>query len=77
MEGEKKPFTVSVEETRSGKLVVWAESEADAAWKAIRLYENGLIDMEGRPGGYACKEVCPSDDHDLRNLFHYGGGARI
>ena len=35
MAQELKPFMVLVEETRQKPMIVWAEDEVDASWKAL------------------------------------------
>lgn len=37
MADELKPFMVLVEEKRQKPMVVWAEDEVDASWKALAI----------------------------------------
>ena len=72
MASEKKPFLVTVEETRKKKMVVWAEGESDATWKALSLCQQGEISMETQQSRFSCDSVRAADSLDMRMYPQYG-----
>lgn len=43
MANEQKPFMVLVEEVRQKPMVVWAEDEVDASWKALAACQREAV----------------------------------
>ena len=72
MAQELKPFMVLVEETRRKPMIVWAEGEADASWKALSMCQQGVVSTEQSFPTHKIYSIRGADSVDMDMFPHYG-----
>ena len=78
MEEKAAPYTVCIVETRRKKVIIWADGETDAAWKALDLLGHGVIEMDAPTTiNDGVSFVRPSDDEDLKHYEQYCRGCHV
>lgn len=68
----KKPFMVLVKETRLKPMIVWADGESDASWKALSLCQQGIASTDGCEPAHTIHSIRGADYIDRRMFPEYG-----
>lgn len=72
------PFTVVIEEVRRKKVIIWADGESDASWKALSLKRHGVIEMDSTTAiKEAVTAVSESNDVELQHFEQYCRGCHV